>query len=196
MMLSDSAHGDLLRTRQVRAAIAAALAIPLLLGGVFLLVDRFHSSPDDYLDNPANPINDDQAQAQVVEPAKQIVSVAGLHTTSAGYLLMSCRNRADPPYQGAIYLTFALPAGVRADVYLGKTAAVLASHGWAEGLPPSTDAFGKTLSKDDVTAIISRHGDDDRLGVLRLYGQCRNTSDHRNDTTAWSDITGQLTPTR
>ncbi|EUA42477.1 hypothetical protein I553_6337 [Mycobacterium xenopi 4042] len=26
---------------------------------------------------------------------------------------MSCKNHDDPPYQGAIYMTFAVPAGIR-----------------------------------------------------------------------------------
>jgi hypothetical protein len=27
---------------------------------------------------------------------------------------------------------------------------------------------------------------------MRLYGECRNTADHRNDNPAWTDITDKL----
>jgi hypothetical protein len=185
-------RGAWLRTPQARALIAAALAISLLLGATFLSVDRLHSSPSDSLDHPANPVSDDQTEAQVVESAKQIVSLSGLQTASAGYLLMSCKDRDDPPYQGAIYLTFALPAGVRADTYLHTVTAMLVTHGWTEGLPPNDHVFGSTLSRDAVTVIIYRDSEDPGMGVLRIYGQCRNMNDHRNDTAAWIDITGQL----
>ncbi|OOK74249.1 putative lipoprotein lppJ [Mycobacterium kansasii] len=94
-----------------------------------------------------------------MEKAQQIVTAAGLQTTAAGYLLMSCKNRDDPPYQGAIYLTFALPAGARADAYFRDVTAALVRHGWTDGLPPNDQVFGRTMSKDGVTAIIYRHGD-------------------------------------
>src|SRR5262249_51329896 len=88
-----------LRARRVRALIAAALAVSLLLGGAFLIVSRLRPPPSDALDHPVNPVTDDETATQVVEPAKQIVTVAGLQTASAGYLLMSCKNQNDPPYQ-------------------------------------------------------------------------------------------------
>ncbi len=183
------------RPRALRFVTAAALGVSLLLGGSFLFVDRLHSSPSDSLDHPISPVTDDQSEAQVVESAKRIVTLAGLQIASAGYLLMSCKDRDDPPYQGAIYLTFALPAGARADTYFSTIAAALATHGWTEGLPPNEHTFGKTFSKDAVTAIIYRHSDDPNMGVLRLYGQCRNMNDHRKDTTTWIDITGQFSGT-
>jgi hypothetical protein len=193
---SGGKRGEWLPLRPIRALIAAALAVSLLLGGAFLLVSRLHSTPSDALDHPVNPVTDDQTETQVVESAKQIVTLTGLRTASAGYLLMSCKDRTDPPYQGAIYLTFALPAAARADTYFATIAATLVTHGWTEGLPPNDHAFAKIFSKDAVTVIIYRQDDDPNLGVLRVYGQCRNMNDHRNDTTTWIDITGQFTGTR
>jgi hypothetical protein len=183
-----------LPTRWARPLIAVALGVSLLLGGAFLSMGRLHTSTSDILDHPAHPVSDDQSQAQVLESAKQVVTAAGLHTTNAGYLLMSCKDRDNPPYQGAIYLTFALPADARADTYFPTIAEALVAHGWTEGLPPNDHVFGKTLTKDAVTAITYPQRDDKSLGVLRLYGQCRNMNDHRNDTTAWIDVTGQFKP--
>ncbi|HUH68554.1 MAG TPA: hypothetical protein VLZ05_06510 [Mycobacterium sp.] len=174
---------------------AAALAISLLLGGAFLSVGRLRSTPSEVLDHPVNPVTDEQSKAQVVGPAKQIVVLTGLQTASAGYLLMSCKDRDDPPYQGVIYLTFALPAAARADTYFPMIAATLVTHGWAEGLPPNDHAFAKTFSRDAITVIIYRQSDDPTLGVLRIYGQCRNMTDHRNDATTWIDITEQFART-
>jgi hypothetical protein len=183
-------RGEWLRSTRVRALIAAALTASLLLSGAFLLVDRLHTTPTDALDHPANPVTDDQSEAQVVEPARQVVTLTGLRTASAGYMLMSCKDRDDPPYQGAIYLIFALPAGVRADTYFPTIAATLASHGWTEGLPPNGHEFARSLSKDGVTMIVYRQSEDPSLGVLRIYGQCRNMNNHRNE--AWIDITDRL----
>jgi hypothetical protein len=188
-------RGEWLRSKQARALIAAALALSLLLGGAFLLLDRLHSTPSDVLDHPTNRVTDDQSQAQVVESAKQIVNLTGLRTASAGYTLMSCKDRDDPPYQGAIYLTFALPDAARAYSYFPTIAAALVTHGWTEGLPPNDHAFAKILTKDAVTLIVYRQSDDPGLGVARIYGECRNMNDHRKDATTWTDITDQLTRT-
>ena len=38
------------------------------------------------IDHPANPLSDSQAMAQVIEPAKQIIKVAGLADPTGGYL--------------------------------------------------------------------------------------------------------------
>jgi hypothetical protein len=181
-----------MRSWPVRALILAALMVSLLLGGAFLVVGKLRPSPSDALDHPANPVTDGQSEAQVVEAAKQIVTLAGLRTKSAGYLLMSCMNHNDPPYQGAIYLTFAVPAEVPADTYFPAIATTLVTNGWAEGVPPSSGMFGSTVSKDAVTAIVYRDNDNPNVGVLRMYGQCRNMNDHRND--GWTDIADQLKP--
>jgi hypothetical protein len=178
---------------QVRALTAAALTISLLLGGALVLVDRLHSTTSDVLDHPADPVTDDQSEAQVVESTKQIVTLTGLRTTSAGYALMSCKDRQDPPYQGAIYLNFALPSATRPDTYFPTIAATLVSHGWTEGLPPDDHPFARIFSKDAVTVTVYRHSDDPGLGVLRAYGQCRNINDHHKDATTWTDVTAQFT---
>jgi hypothetical protein len=51
--------------------------------GSFLLLRQLGSGGDS-LDHPAHPLNDDQAKAQVVEPAKQIVAIAELQQATAG----------------------------------------------------------------------------------------------------------------
>ena len=184
-----------MRARQVRALMAAALAVSLLLGGAFLIVSALRPSPSEQLDHPASPVSDEATAAQVVGSAKQIASLAGLQTKSAGYLLMSCKNQNDPPYQGAVYLTFTLPAGARPDTYFKTIAAMLETQGWMEGLPPNDHIFGMTVSKDAVTAIIYPHDDppsDPGLGVLRAYGECRDVNDHRKDPSGWIDITSQF----
>jgi hypothetical protein len=181
-----------LRAPRARALLAAALTVSLLLGGAFLVVNALRPSPYEKLDHPADPVTDDGTAAQVVESARQIVSLAGLQTKSAGYLLMSCKNQNDPPYQGAIYLTFTLPPGARPDTYFKTIATTLVHRGWTAGLPPNDHMFGATLSKDAVTAVVYPHGEDQGLGVLRAYGECRDANDHRKDTSGWTDITNQF----
>ena len=178
------------RTRRVGPSrsvvlVLVALAAVVAAGAAFLVL----RTRGDALNRPAQPLSDEQTKTQVIEPAKQIVAVANLHGASGGYILMSCRNEADPPYQGAIYVTFDLPESVS---YFEQVAAAMVPHGWQKGLPPNQYLFGTTLYKDGVTVILYR--DPDRLtsGVMKVYGECRNTANHRNDSTGWIDITDQL----
>ncbi len=187
--------GDGLRAKPFRILIAASLALSLVLGTVIVSVDRLHSTPSDVLEHPASPVTDVQSRDEVVGAARELVTSTGLRTTSAGYLLMSCKNRDEPPYQGAIYLTFGLPADDRVDTYFGTVASTLRARGWAEGRPPNNHAFAHVFSRDAVTATIYRDGDDPNIGVLRLYGQCRNMNDHRTDQ-GWVDVTGEVNPPR
>lgn len=181
-----------LRSPSARALLAGALSVSLTLGGVFLAVDKFHSSPADSLEHPAHPVSDEQTKAEVVEQAKRMVATARLEKATAGYLLMSCKDRDNPPYQGAVYLNFTLPAEARADTYFQGITAAMVARGWNEGEPPNQHLFGTTLYKDGVTAIVYRDDDYANRGIARLYGQCRDMTDHRNDTTAWVDITDQI----
>jgi hypothetical protein len=193
---SSPGRSEWLRTPAARALLTGALSMSLTLGGAFLAVDRLHSSPAAAVEHPAHPVSDEQTQAEVVEQAKRLVAAAGLQNATAGYLLMSCKDRDSPPYQGAVYLNFALPAGAHTDTYFQgifeHIAATMVARGWHEGTPPNQHAFGKTLSNDGVTAVVYRDDDHPNLGVARLYGQCRDMTDHRSDTTGWVDITDQI----
>ena len=105
---------------------------------------------------------------------------------------MSCENREDPPYQGAVYLDFTLPAGARVDEYFRDVATAMVARGWREGLPPNQHLLGKTLSKDGVTATLYPESDSGQHGVARIYGHCRDMNNHRGESSAWVDITDQL----
>ncbi|MHA7653543.1 hypothetical protein ACX9NE_20770 [Mycobacterium sp. ML4] len=185
-------RADWLRSTQARLLLAATLGISLLLGGTFLAVDRLHATSADVLNHPGPAASDEQSRTQAVGAARHIVAAAQLHPTTAGYLLMSCRDRENPPYQGAVYLTFTVPAGTRADVYLADIAKALIADRWVAGLPPGGHPYSMSMSKNAVTALIYRQDDDANLGVLRVYGECHNTSDHRTDPTAWVDVTGEV----
>lgn len=172
--------------------LASALTSTLVLGATFVAVDRLHPSAADSVERAGPTVTDDQAKAEVVQQAKMIVAVAGLQNARAGFVFMSCKNRDDPPYQGAVYLNFTLPADARVDTYFRDVASAMVSHGWKEGLPPNQHLLGKTLSKDGVVAMLYPDSDAAKQGVGRIYGQCRDMHDHRGSSIAWIDITEQL----
>jgi hypothetical protein len=136
------------------------------------------------------PMTDAQAAGQVLASARQIVRMAQLEDATGGYAFVSCKNEYDPPYQAAIYMSFHLPQS-NSVKYLRDVAASMAAHGWAPAASMG-EHFGQKLTKDGVTAIFYRSVNDTNFATMRLYGECRNTADHRNDNPVWTEVTGQL----
>jgi hypothetical protein len=91
-------------------------------------------------------------------------------------------------------MNFQLPSAGKNDMllYFRKIADALVADGWTEGLPPNQHLLGHTLTKHGVTAIFYPNPDRASFGIMQLYGECRDMTDHANDTSAWTDITGQL----
>lgn len=143
------------------------------------------------VDDSAHPLTDDQAMAQVVTPAKQIAAMANLQGVSGGFSFASCNDQGDPPYMGTVTMSFLLQGDPEA--YFQQVRAAMVAHGWNDGPPPGQHYFGTTLNKDGVTANMGYVPSDHNYGQIMLYGQCRNTTDHRHDgKTNTTNITGEL----
>ncbi len=181
-----------IRSRPAVLLIAAALLLCLVFGSAFIALQRLRDLRGAAVEAPSNPLTDEQARRQVVEPARQFVQAGKLNRAKATYMLLSCRNKQDPPYQGAIYLDFDLPAPGETRRYFDQITSTMTARGWAEALPPSNHPGGRTLTKDGVTAVYYPNVDVTGRGVLQIYGECRNVTDHRADPTGWVDITDAL----
>ena len=184
--------GMSIRSRPAVLLIAAALTICLVLGGAFIALHRFRDLRGAAVEPPAHPLTDEQAKQQVLEPARLFVEVGVLEKVTATYILLSCKNKDEPPYQGAVYLNFALPAPAETPRYLAAITAALTERGWTEALPPSKHPGGRTLTKDGVTAAYYRNLDVAGRGALQIYGECRDVTDHRTDPTGWIDVTAEM----
>ena len=176
-----------LRSPRFVVPLLAVLVTAIVVGATVLwLTDR----AAEQLPLQGDPLTDAQAAGQVVASAKQIVSIAQLHGATGGYAFMSCKNKNEPPYQVAFYLNFHLPQDDSVK-YLRDVATAMAARGWSAA-PAMGEDFGRKLTKDGVTAIFYGSNNDTGLATLRLYGQCRDTADHRNDNPVWTEVTDQL----
>jgi hypothetical protein len=170
--------------------MALLIATFVLTGGLATAFLMIENRTPDAVRVEGIPLTDDQATAQVVGSARQIVTVAALRDATGGYAFMSCKNADEPPYQAAIYMSFVVPQSDSAK-YLKQVEASMTEHGWT--VAPSTDEhFGHKLTKDGVTAVFYRNAPDSEFATLRLYGECRNMADHRNDNPVWTEITDGL----
>jgi hypothetical protein len=188
--MTDDRDASQIRSPGARTVVAAVLATAVLVGAALLVINRLHSLTGNVVEHPGPAATDAQTQSEVVEQAKDIVAIAALQQPTAGYLLMSCKDHDNPPYQGAVYLDFELPPDVSADQYFRSIAEAMVAHGWHQGLPPNQHMFGRNLSKDGVNAILYPDRESTTHGVGRIYGQCHDMNSHRG--AAWVDVTGRL----
>lgn len=177
------------RYSAAKALVLAALVMSLILGIGFVVVNSSRSAESGTLGDVA-PMTDEQATDQVVDSARDIVAAARLQNVSASFAFLSCTSLHDPPYLAAVYLNFGLPQTNSVKRIRGVDAAMVA-HGWQEA-PALGEHFGMKLTKDGVTSTFHENPDDARFATMRIYGECRNTSDHRNDNPAFTDITDRL----
>jgi hypothetical protein len=188
--MTDDRDTSDIRSPAARTVIAAVLFTAVLVGAAFLVINRLHSSASNVVEHPGPAATDAQTQSEVVEQAKDIVAIAALQQPTASYLLMSCKDHDNPPYQGAVYLDFQLPPDVSADQYFRSIVAAMVAHGWHEGLPPNQHMFGRNLSKDGVNAIPYPDRESTTRGVGRIYGQCHDMNSHPG--AQWVDVTDRL----
>lgn len=178
-----------LRSRPVRLLLAAALVCSLTLSAAFIVVHRRYD-----LRGIAAvvPQSDEETRRQVLDPARQFVDAGSLRVSSATYLLRSCGAEERPPYRGQVYLLFAVPTVAKTRAVFADLAGAMRARGWQVGTPPARHPEGWTLAKDGVVAFFYRHSDLEDRGVLEIEGECRNMTDHQQDSTGFVDITGRL----
>jgi hypothetical protein len=181
-----------LRSRPAVLLIAAALVMCLVLGLSFIALHRFREMRGASVEPVANPLTDQHSKSQVLEPAREVVAAGDLRGVAGTYLLMSCESSADPPYQGAIYLNFDVPGVLETPKFFRTIASAMTARGFTEGAPPNRHPGGRTFTRNGVTVIYYRNDDVSTRGTMQVYGECRNVTDHRLDTTGWVDITAEL----
>jgi hypothetical protein len=172
-----------------KALVFAALSVALALGVVLVVVNASRNAGSDPLGG-AEPMTDQQAISQVLDSARNIVDAANLRNVSASLVFLSCTSSHDPPYQAAVHLNFALPE-TNSVKRISEVAAAMRAHGWQDA-PAMAEHFGMKLTRDGVASTFHENPDDRRFATMRIYGECRNTDDHRNDNPAFTDITDRL----
>jgi hypothetical protein len=172
-----------------RAVVLTALSMALALGVGFVVFKSSRNAESDTLGG-VEPMTDEQATNQVLDSTRDIVDAANLRDVSASVVFLSCTSSHDPPYQAAVHLNFGLPL-TNSVKRISEVAAAMRAHGWQQA-PAMAEHFGMKLTRGAVTSTFHENPDDRRFATMRIYGECRNTSDHRNDNPAFTDITDRL----
>ena len=175
--------GGWMRSPAALILLWAALAMSLVLGVGLLVVH--HRTPE-LPGAHDGALTDAQAASQVVDSAKAIVAAARLQQATGGYMFVSCTNEKDPPFQATFYMNFVLPQNNSVH-YLTDVASAMIADGWTDA-PADGENFGQKLSKGGVTSVFYRNPSNRGYASMRLYGECRNTTDHHADDPVWTEV--------
>lgn len=163
--------------------------LALVLGAAAIAVDRVRSPRD----QPIDPLTDERATTQVVDAAAEVVSAAGLVDVAGAAALLSCTNADEPPYQAVVDMTFELPQ-VNSVKFLRELAAVMVTLGWSES-PVTGQYFGHVLTRAGATASFHRNLERADVATMRIGGECRIVTDHRDEASVWTDVIDRLRST-
>ncbi|BBX18757.1 putative lipoprotein LppJ [Mycolicibacterium duvalii] len=166
--------------------LLAPLLIVFALGGCGM--SESVPAQDNPFDAPQDALSDEQARAQVVDPAVAVVRAVPLDDVTGGFSFGSCNDQGEPPFQGRVEVTFRLPADPE-PVYAQIRDALLA-QGWTGGAPDGQVVHGASLHRDGVKATVGPRALDPGYGSLQFYGECGNTGEHGAEGAV--DITGEL----
>jgi hypothetical protein len=172
-------------------AATALLAVALCAGGCDSVESKNGASGP-----PAAGMSDEQTRAQVVDPARRLVSAAGWQRQdlSAAFHFASCNDQGDPPFQGVVELGFVFPRGADQQAEVERIAGLMVADGWSDGPPPGKMPYGRALHHGDMMAIVSPNPNHPGEGDVKIYGECGNQTNHRaNDTLGLTDIADELT---
>jgi hypothetical protein len=175
-----------------RAAIVCALA-----GVVAAVAAGCGSAPSAQSSAPSfEPMPDPASMQQVILPAREFVILNRLQDVIGTFGWVDCGGQDGPLYSGEVHLSFLFPGGVGEDRYLAQMQKMMVSHGWLDTPLKEGAPAGTVLHTNEVRAeITGPSSDDSERGTIRLSGECRNTTDHREHS-AEIDITEQLTNQR
>lgn len=141
---------------------------------------------------PVESLSNEETMKQLVDPAREIVKVAGLQEVSGGFGFEACNDQGEPPYRGRLEMGFRIPPDIEPKKYFRQIAMTVVQQGvgWSDGPPPGKKPFGTVIHTDTVMAIINQNPVAREDGYVHLFGECRNMEEHSGG--GGVDVTGQL----
>jgi hypothetical protein len=140
-----------------------------------------------------NPFTPEQARAQVMDAARDIVNTLHADVVSADFFFDSCSDEGRGPYRGRVKFWFWTPADHGTAVPESAVIEPLTASGWRTNADAKSHA--PTLTRNGIDAIVTvapQTAGNGHAGV-DLLGECRDTHDHKADhTTVPEDVTAQL----
>jgi len=129
-------------------------------------------------DGVAHPMTPEEAKAQAIAAARDVVKTLQLKDVGATFRFEACSDDGKPPYRGLVRIDYA-----HAPTYEGSQAEVqgfvqkLRDNGWSG----DSDFAGHSpsVAKDNAVTVLRPYAPNGSGGI-EVRGECRDATDHRD----------------
>jgi hypothetical protein len=153
--------------RQLRVLMATVSAVAMVSGCALV-----HKIKDGVTD----PMTSEEAKAQVIAGAREVVKALQLKDVGATFRYEACIDEGKPPYRGLVQIDYA-----HSPTYEGSQAEVqsfvdtLRRDGWSSDSGFASHA--PSLAKNNVVTLIRPYAPNGSGGI-EIRGECRDATDH------------------
>ena len=130
-------------------------------------------------DGVSDPMTPEEAKAQVIAAARDVVETLQLKDVGATFRYEACSDEGRPPYRGLVQIDYAHSA-----TYEGSQSEVeryvddLRRNGWSTDSGFATHAA--SVAKDNVITVLRPYAPNGSGGI-EVRGECRDATDHRGN---------------
>lgn len=125
------------------------------------------------LSRVSNPLTPEQAKAQVLDAAREVVQLLNLRGADAFVGLSSCSDENRPPFRGSGNIGYPkAPSYAESDTEVAAMIEVLQAHGWSAD--PDFHSHGSVLKKNNVVIDFAAQNDAFTTRVIQITGECRD----------------------
>jgi hypothetical protein len=153
--------------RQLRVLVATVSAVAMLSGCT--LVNKIK-------DGVSDPMTPEEAKAQVIAAARDVVNALQLKDVGATFRYEACSDEGKPPYRGLVQIDYA-----HSPTYEGSQAEIqgfvdtLRADGWSAD--SGFKSHAASLAKNNVVTLIRPYAPN-VSGGIEIRGECRDVTDH------------------
>jgi len=130
-------------------------------------------------DGVADPMTPEEAKAQVIAAARDVVKTLQLKDVGATFRYEACRDEGKPPYRGLAQIDYThVPTYEGSQVEIAAFVDTLRLDGW------STDSgfasHAASVTKDNIVTLLRPYAPNGSGGI-EVRGECRDVTDHRGN---------------
>lgn len=126
-------------------------------------------------DGVADPLSPEQARAQVIDVARELVRTVELPVSDAFFWFASCNDQGEAPFRGQMRIGYPAAATFEeADAEIARMAQRLLGAGWTAD--PDVKSRGTVLARNGVAVVLRPQNVSTPGRNIELFGECRDVT--------------------
>ncbi|MBO0680019.1 hypothetical protein JRC04_21330 [Mycolicibacterium sp. S2-37] len=130
-------------------------------------------------DGVSDPLTPEQAKAQVIDVARELVRTVDLPVSDAFFWFASCNDQEEAPFRGQMRIGYPAAASFEeSDAEIAQMAQRLLGAGWTPD--PEFTSTGTVLARNGVAVVLRQQNVSTPGRNIELFGECRDVTTSGN----------------